>query len=207
MRRYVCLICKESKAHPNSIHDDPWHFLTCPKLKRGELNTRHDDIGKTLYRCALMMGLRAQHEVKGLDPTSDLRPDVLLTLPGRQILTDVAVVHSLAPGAVWNGNGTRSLGCARIKEAEKRRKYTKLSSLRCYEQLPFVVETCGGFGPSADVLIKDMAEASEEHLRMWSRDAVIRQLVGSVAVCYLVFDWWGISTATQIRLYTCLSYV
>ncbi len=91
-------------------------------------------------------------------------------------------MHSLAPGAVWNGNGTRSLGCARIKEAEKRRKYTKLSSLRCYEQLPFVVETCGGFGPSADVLVKDMAEASEEHLHMWSRNAVIRQLVGSVAV-------------------------
>jgi hypothetical protein len=21
-------------------------------------------------------------------------------------------------------------------------------------------------------------------------------------VCYLVFDWWGVSTATQIRLYT-----
>ena len=113
-------------------------------------------------------------------------------------------MHPLASGAVRNGNGTRSLGCARIKEAAKRRKYTKLSCLRCYEQLPFVVEKCGGFGPSADVLIKDMADASEEHMRMWSRDAVIRQLVGSVAVClfvcYFVFDWWGVSTATQIRL-------
>ena len=126
--------------------------------------------------------VRAQHEVKGLDPTSDLRPDVLITLPGRQILTDVAVVHSLAPGAVRQGDGTRSLGCARDRETRKRKKYTKMSSQRGFEQMPFVVETCGGVGPSADTLIKDMADASEEHLRMWSREAVIRQLVGSVAV-------------------------
>ena len=119
-----------------------------------------------LYRSALLIGLRAQHEVMGLDPTSDLRPDLLLTLPGRQILTDVAIVHPLTPGAVREGNGTRSLGCARMKEAEKRRKYTQLSNLRCYEQLPFILETCGGVGLSADVLIKTMADASEEHLRM-----------------------------------------
>ena len=61
-----------------------------------------------------------------------------------------------------------------------------MSSQRGFEQLPFVVETCGGVGPSADTLVKDMADASEEHLRMWSREAVIRQLVGSVAVCLLL---------------------
>src|SRR6185437_9459083 len=40
----------------------------------------------------------------------------------------------------------------------------------------------GGMGPSGDKLIKAMAEASEEHLAIWSREDVIRELVGSVAM-------------------------
>ena len=44
------------------------------------------------------------------------------------------------------------------------------------------METCGGVGPSGDRLIKAMAEASEEHLAMWSRVDVIRELLGSVAM-------------------------
>ena len=52
-------------------------------------------------------------------------------------------------------------------------------------------------------LIEAMADASAEQLVTWSRESVIRELLGSVAmfVCYFVFDWWGVSTATQIRLY------
>jgi hypothetical protein len=67
-------------------------------------------------------------------------------------------------------------------EAAKRRKYLTMSSQRRFEQLPFAVETCGGVGPSGDRLIKAMAEASEEQLFMWSREDVIRELVGSVAI-------------------------
>jgi hypothetical protein len=178
----VCLLCKASKFNLNSIRDDPWHFLACPKLSKGELSIRHDGVGHALYRCALLMGIRAQLEPTGLDPNSDLRPDVLLTLPGRQILTDVAIAHPLAPGAVRAEESLRKLGRARRLEAKKRRKYRQLSSMRHYEQLPFIVETCGGAGPSADVLIKTMADASVEHLAMWSKDAVIRELVSSVAI-------------------------
>ena len=178
----VCSLCKAARTHLNSIRDEPWHFLSCPKLKRGELNIRHDEVSRAIYRSALLMGLRAQHEVEGLDATGDLRPDVLLTLPGRQVLTDVAIVHPLAHGAVREGRGLRQLGCARGMEAKKRRKYAQMSSLRGFEQLPFVVETSGGMGPSADTLVKAMAEASEEYLRIWSKAAVIRHLVGSVAV-------------------------
>ena len=49
------------------------------------------------------MGIRAQLEPRGLDGSSHLRPDLLLTLPGRQILSDVAVIHPLTAGAVVRG--------------------------------------------------------------------------------------------------------
>ena len=37
-------------------------------------------------------------------------------------------------------------------------------------------------GGTADELIKAMADASEEHLAMWSKDVIIRELVGSAAI-------------------------
>jgi hypothetical protein len=168
--------------NPDSIRNDPWHFISCESLKRGEATVRHDDVGRALYRVALTMGLKAQLEVKGLDASNQLRPDLLLSLPGRLILTDVAITHPLAPGALRNGEGTRTLGRAKYMEAAKRRKYAKLSSQRQYELLPFVVETCGGFAPSAVKLVQAMAQVAAEHFVLWSRTAILRELVGSVAI-------------------------
>jgi hypothetical protein len=174
----TCPLCQLS----DSIGIDPWHFLSCKKLSKGEITIRHDDVGRALYRCSLIMGIRARLEPKGLDSSSNLTPDLLLTLPGRNILTDVAICHPLAPGTVRGRYSLRTLGTAKVLEAAKRRKYADISLHHHFEQLPFVVETCGGMGPSADRLIKAMAEASEEHLAMWSREEVIRELVGSVAI-------------------------
>ena len=124
----VCVLCADQNR--NSIRHDPWHFLSCRALSRGEVNLRHNDVGRALYRCALLMGIRAQLEPRGLDGSSHLRPDLLLTLPGRQILSDVAVIHPLTAGAVVRGYGRSQLGSARRVEGAKRRKYTDISSQR-----------------------------------------------------------------------------
>jgi hypothetical protein len=173
----TCPLCES----PGSINADPWHFLSCYKLSKGEVDVRHDEVGRALYRCSLMVGIPARREIKGLDPKSDLRPDLLISLPGRNILTDVAVCHPLALGT-RGGHGLTSLGTAKHVEGNKRRKYMDISLQHHFEQLPFVVETCGGVGPSGDRLVKAMAEASEERLSVWSRVDVIRELVGSVAI-------------------------
>jgi hypothetical protein len=127
------------------------------------------------------MGLPARLEPRGLDPKNDLRPDLLLTLPGRHILTDVAVTHPLAPGKV-SGKSHGPLATARRTEAIKRKKYSDLVSLRHYEMLPFVMETCGGMGPAAERLVNAMAEAGEAHLAIWAKENIIRELIGSVAI-------------------------
>ena len=74
------------------------------------------------------------------------------------------------------------LGRAKNMEGVKRRKYAKLSSLRQYELLPFVVETYGGLAPGAAKVIQAMAQAATEHLSLWSRTDILRELVGSVAI-------------------------
>ena len=67
-------------------------------------------------------------------------------------------------------------------EGVKRRKYAKLSSLRQYELLPFAVETYGGLAPGAVKVIQAMAQAAAQHLSLWSRTDILRELVGSVAI-------------------------
>jgi hypothetical protein len=174
----TCPICNKD----NALGQDSLHFLSCQAMTKGEVTTRHDEVARALYHCALSMGIRAQLEPKGLDPSSELRPDLLLTLPGRLVLTDVAVCHPLAPGALRAGQALRPLGRAKQLEYAKRAKYTQISARHGFVQLPFAVETTGGLGPSAVKLVKAMAEASEERLAMWSKDAVIRELVGTVAM-------------------------
>ena len=173
-----CTLCGRTAA----VHNDPWHFLTCMKLSKSEISVRHDDVGRALHRNAMTMGLRAQLEPKGLHASSGLRPDLLLTLPGRHILTDVTVVHPLAPGAVKSCHSSKPLGSARHSEGKKRRKYSQLSSQHRYELLPFAVETSGGMGPSAVKLIQAMALASAQTMLLWTRAAILQQLVGSVAI-------------------------
>ena len=147
-----CPLCNNQRDTP---HSDPWHFLSCSKLRHAEITTRHDSVSRALYRCALLMGLPARLEPTGLDPDSDLRPDLLLTLPGRHVLTDVAVVHPLGPGKVRDGKSHGVLSTARHAEAGKRRDYAHIAALRHYQMHPFVMETCGGMGPAANAAYRD----------------------------------------------------
>ena len=171
-----CSLCGGS----NAIRNDPWHYLSCVKLRRREITVRHDDVGRTLHRNALTLGLKAQLEPKGLQADSNLRPDLLISLPGRTILTDVVVCHPLAPGAVKQQRS--KLANARTAEHRKKRKYAKLASQRRYEMLPFAVETSGGFAPAAVQLMHAMALAAAQTFQLWTHTAIIQQLVGSVAI-------------------------
>jgi hypothetical protein len=117
-----------------------------------------------------------------LDPKSDKRPDMLLNLPGRRIITDVAIVHPLAPGNVRAKISHTHLGAARRKENEKRKHYTDLVALHGYQLYPFIMETCGGMGPGAVRLVKIMAEAGEAHMRVWAKEDAVQELLHTVAV-------------------------
>jgi hypothetical protein len=174
----TCPLCNEL----NTVKKDPWHFMTCLKQPKEEISVRHDDVESTLYRCALIMGLQAVKQPAGLDTSSDLRPDLMVILPGRRILTDVAICHPLAPGRVKEETSLKALGTAKVVEGVKRRKYLKMKTRHQMELIPFVVETCGGMGPAAVKLLKAMAAAGEEHLAMWPKKDIIRHVVEPVAI-------------------------
>jgi hypothetical protein len=128
-----------------------------------------------------------RREVTGLDEDASLRPDLLLTLPGRTVLSDVVVCHPLAPGA-RNTTRVGQLAVAKVNEMRKKKKYLGLSSRHRFVQLPIAIETTGGMGPRTETLVDAMADASAEQLVTWSRESVVRELVGSMAmfVCLLL---------------------
>jgi hypothetical protein len=104
-----------------------------------------------------------------------------LVLPGRHIISDVCITHSLAPGTVKNGRALTTTGAARSMQTTKHRKYRETAARHRAELLPFCVETCGGMAPDAITLLSAMGQMGEEQLGMWPRHVVIRHLIGSVA--------------------------
>jgi hypothetical protein len=171
-----CPLCNKRDA----IRLDQWHFLTCVKVRAREVSGRHDEVLNVLYRTALMMGIQAVKEPAGLHSGDGRCPDLQLVLPGRNIISDVTVVHPLAPSRVKSGQSWTTTGTARMAQEAKRTKYGETAA-RHAELLPFSVETYGGMAPDAIKLLSAMGSMGDEQLGVWPRHVVIRYLVGAVA--------------------------
>ena len=52
-------------------------------------------VADAIARVALQVGGQVRREVEGLDPNSKQRPDLQIAFPGRLLLTDVVVSHTL----------------------------------------------------------------------------------------------------------------
>jgi hypothetical protein len=174
-----CPVCGEIDA----IANDSWHFLTCRKEMGagGEVTTRHNAIRDALYHGVLTVGGQAVREPVGLDLEDGRRPDLQIVFPGEHILTDVVVSHPLAPSYIERAAGASARVATHWQEA-KRNKYKKTAANCEARLLPFAVETFGGLAPDAVTLLKALSRAGEEHLGLWPRDVIVRQLLGSVAV-------------------------
>jgi hypothetical protein len=172
-----CPLCNKKDA----IRADQWHFLSCGKVRPHEVSARHHEVVNVLYRSALIMGIQAVREPVGLHSGDGRRPDLQLVLPGRNILSDVCIIHSLAPGTVKSRRAWTSAGAARSMQTTKRMKYKETAAQHHAELLPFCMETCGGMASDAITLLSAMGDMGEEQLGMWPRHIVIRHLTGSVA--------------------------
>jgi hypothetical protein len=173
-----CPLCHK----PTALRDDCWHFLTCKKVQGGEQTRRHNEVVNALYKTALVIGAQVAREPVKLSARDGTRPDLQIVLPGRHILTDVAVCHPLTQRATKHGLAWTATGVAREKQRRKRKKYSGTAALQGADFLPFVIETCGGMAPDALELIRILADAGQEYAAMWPRNEVIRHIVGAVAI-------------------------
>ena len=171
-----CPLCRHNRTV--SLNDDPWHWLTCGKLVNGELRRRHDAVVDAIGRLAGQIGAQVRTEVGGLDPNSRQRPDMQIVFPGRMMLTDVVVSHSLTTSTVANNKSAAALW-----QGRKDRKYTGLASRLGAELLNVSVDTCGGMADGTWRLVEAIGEEGERwSMGTWNSTNIQRRLLGTIAM-------------------------
>ena len=140
-----CPLCTHRHTGaPVPLRDDPWHWLACSASSNGELSRRHDMVADAIARVAWQVGAQVQREVTGLDPDSSQRPDLQLAFPGRLLLSDVVVSHTLSAAHIAF---TRS--SVALREKAKDRKYAGVAARLSAELMNCSVDSCGGLGKGA----------------------------------------------------------
>ena len=174
-----CPMCSHrSTGAPVPLRDDPWHFLACVGMTKGELSRRHDAVADAVGRTAWMVGAHVKKEVEGLDVNSKQRPDLSICFPGRLTLSDVSVSHSLTVGRV-----AKSRNAASNWQSAKNAKYAGVALRVGAELLNVCVDSCGGMASSAHRLVHVIGDEGERwSLGTWSSGAIEQQLLGAIAV-------------------------
>jgi hypothetical protein len=139
---------------------------------------RHDAVVDAIARVARQVGAQVHTEPKRLDRSSKQRPDIQIVFPGRVLLSDVAVTHSLTPSAVDN----RKHG-ATVQQHVKDGKYARVASQMGAELLNVAIETSGSLASGAMRLVEAIGEEGARwSAGTWTSGAIKRHLLSAIAV-------------------------
>jgi hypothetical protein len=172
MRQY-CGACK------SSITTDNWHYLSCVKRRKNELNMRHDQVNRALALYSLHAGCVARLEPSSLSDDNGLRPDLQLIMDQYNKLIDVTIVHPTCPSHVKQAQ--IQLKTAHDACENKTNKYTKLAQQQSADFVPFAIESFGGLSDSATDLINEISVFASEHLSAWSKEEIVQDLTSAIA--------------------------
>ena len=173
-----CPLCTNGRSgEPMSLRDDPWHWLVCTNMKNGALRRRHDAVVNEVGRVAGLVGAQVMKEVEGLDPDSRQRPDLQLVFPGRLLLTDVSISHSLTASHVAHAGSA-----AAYWQSLKTRKYAAVAARLGAELLNVCVDASGGMATDAFKLVQAVGDEGERCMGAWSSDGIQRYLLGCIAM-------------------------
>ena len=159
-----------------SLRDEPWHWLVCTSMKNGELRRRHDAVVDVIARVAGQVGAQVMKEVEGLDPDSKQRPDLQLVFPGRMLLSDVSVSHSLTVYLIARGSSSASSW-----QSRKNTKYAPVAARLGAELLNVCADASGGMATGAFELARAIGDEGERWLGAWSSVGIQRYLLECIA--------------------------
>jgi hypothetical protein len=172
-----CTSCDKEDA----LHIDPWHHLSCTSHKGREITQRHNAVLLALYSHVRAAGGTATMEPRNLSKDKALKPDLHISFPGQQILTDVVISHPLCPTHV-NTASKKQLILAEWAARRKHNSYDDVAREHHMRLLPFSVETMGGLSTEAQHLIEQIGLACRDHLCLETHESIARGVLASVAV-------------------------
>ena len=141
----ACLLCDDCV----DLRMDPWHALSCTKLKRTTITTRHDGSCNLLCQYARSNDCLAHVVKKDL---AHLLPDGEILMTRRSILFDLSGVNPHTPSYRALAPGEAMSARERYKESKYRGHCVALGC----SFTPFIIDTYGCLAPAALKLIKDI---------------------------------------------------
>jgi hypothetical protein len=159
------------------------HYLQCTALVPTAATARHNDIlrvieihsGRFKVEATVSRKEISLSDCRDDDNDHELIPDAEFSFPHPHgtVLIDVSVTHPAAPSHVHLSSPAAS------RETDKNRKYRAAAAQQRARFIPFVMETHGAYGPSADRLLSIIAE-QEDHLGF--RPAIFEEMLPTTHV-------------------------
>jgi hypothetical protein len=147
-----CSVCPHA-----SFAQDPWHALSCAKLRCGPIRERHDQGVHAISRWVSRLGGVVTEEIGYLGVGDRKRPDHKLLLGDLECITDFQVRHTVAPS-----HGSSRSAKKVLEEAErvKERKYASMAQEHGLKFFPLIASTFGSFAPKLDNFLQKVASAA-----------------------------------------------
>ena len=133
---------------------DPWHAMSCSRLKRRSITKRHDSVLQILCRFASSHGVLTQIEPNNYEGS---RPDAELYFTEKRYHTDVSITHPGCP-TYRPAAAKTALAAAGRRAKAKNKRYVEFSSSQGCGFTSFVCETYGGFHVDASKLLKSIVD-------------------------------------------------
>ena len=140
------------------LASDPAHFLSCQSFRRYSVTHRHHSIVQLLGRLVRMAGGSICIEPHWMDGK---RYDAHIVFPDTRIATDATVTHPGSP-SYRQASASIPLHAAIVRQGVKVKKYGKMAQDEDSKFLAFVMESFGGLGPQAKVLLGEIVRQYKE---------------------------------------------
>lgn len=176
---YDC-ICGEANGKAGA---DPLHALSCIKIRRTEVNVRHNNVAQKLYQAAVRAGCIVQKETQSWD--SQERVDLeIITPAGERLIIDVTVVQPTAPSfsRARDGPHNTTLFAANFASKQKCAKYSDMTKQQEAEFIAAAAEIFGGLTPATLALAKRICNFATRTSCPWTHKELYANLISAIAV-------------------------
>src|SRR6185312_12316108 len=172
--------CKSKNGKPGV---DLYHALSCPRVRKLEVNLRHDVLNMLVINAARERGCAVMREPQAL--TSQERADAKIIFPdGQMVLTDIHCVANTSP--TWIKTAQKQLAAADKGALNKHSKYKRMAADYDAEFIPIVCEVLGGIQDEATMLFKRITHLHTDETKPWLAGDAYQRLVQLFAVAIQV---------------------
>ena len=98
------------KAKRCNQAENPDHFLSCPTLRKNQMNTRHDAIRETIAGIARLAGCYTETEPVMLHGSNNDHPDIFVIAGLQAFYVDITVRSPICPSLIDGAKSGSSAG-------------------------------------------------------------------------------------------------